>query len=206
MADYRAIASVCEAVINLLKSNYLPEKFDNHQLQFEVYTPANFASAMEAGVSLLVYRVYHNSTHRIPPGNPGPNGERRMTKLPLDIHFLLTAWGKDASLQNTIAGWMMRILEDHPILQPGLLNYKWSAFDQNETVELSLAKVSTEDLLRIWDTLIQNKYQLSVPYLARNVRIDSEIIKTTGREVFDREFHFRDRPQTIMEINKRNNA
>ena len=187
MADYRAIASVCEAVVNLLRSNYRPEYF-NHELQFDVYTRHDFSNAMEAGVSVFLYRIYHNGTHRIPQATLGPNGERRMTQLPLDIHFLLTAWARGASLQNTIAGWMMRVLEDTPILQPGILNYKWAAFSPNETVEISLTQLSTEDILRIWDTLIQDKYQLSVPYLARNVRIDSNITKPAGSKILDREF------------------
>jgi hypothetical protein len=106
------------------------------------------------------------------------------------MHFILTAWARGASLQNTIAGWMMRVLEDTPILQPGILNYKWAAFSPNETVEISLAQVSTEDILRIWDTLIQDKYQLSVPYLARNVRIDSNITKPADSKILDREFQF----------------
>jgi hypothetical protein len=190
MADYRAIAAVCEAVANLLRSNYKPELF-NHELQFDVYTRDNFHTAMEAGVSVFLYRIYHNGANRIPPGKLNSKGERKLPQLPLDMHFLLTAWARGASLQNTIAGWMMRVLEDTPILQPGLLNHKWPSFAPNETVEISLAKLSTEDILRIWDTLIQEKYQLSVPYLARNVRIDSEIPQPKTSAIREREFQFK---------------
>jgi hypothetical protein len=189
MADYRAIASVCEAVIDLLKSNYNAELF-NHELQFKVYNRDDFGSSMEAGVSLFLYRIYHNGTHRSPPGRLGLDGKRNKTKLPLDIHFLLTSWARAASLQNTIAGWMMRIIEDTPILPSGLLNYKWNSFGPDETVEISLAQLSTEDVFRIWDTLIQEKYQISVPYLARNIRIDSTLDQTVGTAIRDREFQY----------------
>ena len=39
---------------------------------------------------------------------------------------MLTAWAEDPSLQNTIAGWMMRTLEDTPTLPSTLLNAVWS--------------------------------------------------------------------------------
>lgn len=193
MADYRAIASVCEAVADLLRNNYRKDYFDHelkHELQFQVYTRDDFATAMEAGVSVFLYRIYHSGVNRLPPGARGPYGEPKKPQLPVDLHFLLTAWGRAASLQNTIAGWMMRVMEDNPVLQPGLLNHKWSAFSHNETVEISLAKVSTEDIFRIWDTLIQDKYQLSVPYFARDVRIDSKLDKKVGSTIHDREFQF----------------
>ena len=88
--------------------------------------------------------------------------------------MLLTVWGREASLQHTIAGWMMRVLEDQPIFPAGLLNAVTpGAFRPDETVEVLLTELTNEDLLRIWDTLVQNVYQLSVPYVARVVRIES---------------------------------
>ena len=145
---------------------------------------------MDAGVSVFPYRIYQNGTYRIPisPAITGTAGAQ--TQLPIDVHFLLTAWGQKASLQNTLAGWMVRALEDLPILPTALLNYKWPAFRDDEAVELSLAQLSTEDLFRIWDTLIQDKYQLSVPYVARNVRIDSTWPVATGAPVIEREFGY----------------
>src|SRR5215813_3237760 len=113
MANFRAIAAVCDAVIYLLQTSYRPEDFNN-ELEFKVYLAKDFSKPMAAGVSLFLYRIFHNGSHRIPNGRIGPNGQRVRTQLPLDLHFLLTVWGKDASLQNTVAGWMMRILEDTP--------------------------------------------------------------------------------------------
>ena len=110
MASYRAVAAVTEAVVYLLESQYTPAKFDGNQLEFKVYLAKDFEQPMDAGVSLFLYRIYANDTHRTPKGRIAPNGERHRTQLPLDMHFLLTAWGKDASLQHTIAGWMMRVL------------------------------------------------------------------------------------------------
>jgi len=174
MADFRAIATVSEAVLQLLRSRYRPEDFDQ-QLEFRVFTAKDFAQPLTAGVSLFLYRIFPNGVQRTPPSPPRPESGRFPSLLPLDLHFMLTVWGKEASLQHTLAGWMMRALEDHPIFPAALLNAVTpGVFRPDETVEVSLTELTNEDLLRIWDTLVQNIYQLSVPYVARVVRIEAQ--------------------------------
>ncbi len=173
MADFRAIAAVSEGVLQLLRSHYDPGQF-NQELEFKVYTARDFANPLSAGVSLFLYRVVPCGIHRTPPGPPAIDGTVSETLLPLDLHFMLTVWGGEASLQHTIAGWMMRTMEDHPIFPAALLNAVVPAsFEPDETAEICLAELTNEDLLRMWDTLVQNVYQLSVPYVARIIRIRS---------------------------------
>jgi uncharacterized protein DUF4255 len=189
MADYRAVAAVSEAVISLLESQYTPDDFDNNQLQFKVYLAKDFSQPMDAGVSFFLYRIYTNTTHRTPGGRAGPDGQRQRTQLPVDLHFLLTAWAKEASLQHTIAGWMMRILEDTPSLPAGLLNRSIpGVFHPDETVEISLTQLTTEELFRIWEVIVNNAYQISVPYVARNVKIESRLLLSAGRPIQERVF------------------
>lgn len=189
MASYRAIAAISDAVIHLLESQYDPTDFDGNQLEFKVYLARDFDQPMDAGVSFFLYRIYANTTHRTPAGRIGPNGERYRTQLPLDLHFLLTAWAKDASLQHTIAGWMMRIMEDTPSLPPGLLNRKVAdVFHPDETVEISLTQLTTEELFRIWEVIVNNTYQTSVPYVARNVKIESQQLLSYGQAIQERTF------------------
>lgn len=179
MADYRAITGVCKAVVELLRSDY-NENYDelneilNNDLTFEVYLAKDFLQPMAAGVSLFLYQVRPNGGHRTPSGRIGPGGQRLRPHLPVDLHFFLTAWGKDASLQHMIAGWMMRTLEDSPILSAGLLNaLATDVFGPDETLEIVLAELTNEELVRMWQALLETGYQLSVPYIARNVRIES---------------------------------
>jgi hypothetical protein len=191
MAIYRAISAVSEAIIHLLESQYSPQDFDGNQLEFRVYLAKDFASPMKSGVSLFLYRIYANGTYRTPSGRIGPDGRRGRTQLPLDLHFLLTAWAQDASLQHTIAGWMMRILEDWPSLSPGQLNQKVpNAFHPEETVEIALAELGTEELFRIWEVIVHHAYQISVPYVARIVKLESELTLSAGQPVQVRTFDF----------------
>lgn len=193
MATSSAIAATMEAVIRLLRSSYDPAQFNNAPLDFQVYVANDFLNPMDEGVSLLLYRIFQDGTNRTPPGRLQSNGQRGPTKLPLELHFLLTAWAKTASLQDELAGWMMRTLEDNPILYPSLLNsYKPAVFYPEETVEISLAQLSTEDLFDIWDVIIRHVYQLSVPYVARVVRIESTLATTTGAQIQQRVLDYRD--------------
>jgi hypothetical protein len=192
MATVSSIAATTEGIVRLLRSSYNPADFNNAALDFQVYVADDFLKPMDEGVSLLLYRIYHDGTHRTPAGRMLPNGQRAHTKLPLELHFLLTAWAKTASLQHEIAGWMMRTMEDHPVLFPSLLNtYKPDVFFPDETVEITLAQLSVEDMFNIWDVLIRHVYQLSVPYVARVVRIDSALGEISGAEVQERLADFR---------------
>jgi hypothetical protein len=193
MADFRAISAVSEAVIALLRANYLaaPQAFNN-ELEFQIYLAKDFSQPMTAGVSLFLYRIYPNGTHRNPRGRPGPQGEQFRNQLPLDLHFILTAWAQDASLQHLIAGWMMRMLEDTPYLPPGLLNQNYpDLFRPDEGVVVSPAELSTEELLRMWEVIVNNAYQISVPYLARYVKVESSLLIDTGRPIQERALDMR---------------
>jgi len=195
MATTSAIAATMEAVVRLLRSSYDPVQFNNASLDFKVYVANDFLSPMDEGISLLLYRIFQDGTIRTPPGRMQPNGQRGPTKLPLELHFLLTAWAKTASLQDELAGWMMRTLEDNAVLYPSLLNsYKPGVFFPEETVEISLAQLSTEDLFNIWDVIIKHTYQLSVPYVARVVRLESTLTNVMGSQVQDRAMDYREMP------------
>lgn len=177
MASYVAIASTCEAIVRVLRSNYDPAIFNGATLDFQVYVADDFTRPMDEGVSVFLYRIYQNGSHRNIPGRLLPSGRRQNPKLPVDLHFLLTAWAKKASLQNEIAGWMMRVMEDNASLPPSVLNaYQDNVFGPDEGVEIGLTELSVEDMFRVWEVMIGHVYQLSVPYLARMVEIESIMV------------------------------
>jgi hypothetical protein len=174
MANYRAISAVSEALCFLMQSQYDPADFDGNQLQFRVYLAKDFSQPIEAGVSVFLYRVYVNRVLRSPSGRLDANGRRTRPQLPVDLHFLMTAWAKDASLQHAIAGWMMRALEDTPVLPAGLLNHKVpGVFHPDETAEVGVTDLTTEELFRIWEVIVNHAYQISIPYVVRGVKIES---------------------------------
>jgi hypothetical protein len=180
MADYRAIGAVSEAVRQLMFQNYRFEDFNN-ELEFKVYVAKDFSQPMTAGVSVFLYRIFSNGLQRVQVMRPTPEGQPQKTQLPLDLHFLLTAWAQDASLQHTIAGWMMRTVEDTPTLPISLLNQlHLGLFRNDETVTLMPAELTTEELFRMWEVVVSHADQISVPYVVRGVKIESNLALTVG--------------------------
>ncbi len=194
MASYIAVASTCEAIVRLLRTNYDPAQFGGAQLDFQVYVAEDFTKPMDEGVSVFLYRIYHNGNYRTPSGRVLPDGRHQSTKLPLDLHFILTAWAKKASLQHAIAGWMMRVMEDNAIIPASVLNaYRADVFRPDEAVEVNLTELSVEDMFHVWEVMIKHVYQLSVPYQARMVEIESTIATSpVGKEVQERVYDMRE--------------
>jgi len=190
LAEFHAIQVTCDAVMRLLQESYRPDLIEPAlSLQFEVYATADFKDHMAQGVSLFLYRVHVNATQRSPLVKD-PVGNMRRQLLPLDLHFFVTAWAPRASLQHAILGWAMRLLEDTPILSSSLLNgVREDTFRGDETVEVVAGQLTNEELMRIWDDL-GTEYQLSVPYVARVVRIESLYELSEGEPVTRRQFEY----------------
>lgn len=190
MADFHGIQASCDAIMRLLQESYRPDLIEPMlNLQFEVYGTEDFKNHMAQGVSLFLYRVYVNATQRAPLTRSA-DGQFRRQLLPLDLHFFLTVWGPKASLQHAILGWTMRVLEDTPILPASLLNgVRAGVFRDDETVEVVSGQLTNEELMRIWDDL-GTEYQLSVPYVARVVRIESMQEVSEGEPVRQRRLEY----------------
>lgn len=94
--------------------------------------------------------------------------------LPLDLHFLLTPWGGNAEFDMRILGSAMRCLEETPVLSGPLLDTTHGAgFAPEEALQIVSGDLGPDGIMRIWDTLDAN-YRLSVPYIVRMVRLDSD--------------------------------
>ena len=120
-------------------------------------------------VTIFLYRVDFNKTMRAAWSAVGSIDGRG--HLPVDLHFLLTAWAPNAEHEHLIIGRTLQALESTPILSgPLLYPADWAP---NDAVQLVLEEISTEAVMRTFDSLPVD-YKLSIPYIARVVRIDSK--------------------------------
>ena len=186
MATFQAIGSVAEAVARLLGQTWQPSLLNGSALQFEVYQGKDFSTPMDLGVSVFVYQVGVNKVQRtLPPADP-----QHRRPLPLDIWLLLTAWAQDASMEHAILGWAMRAIDDNPILSSGFLNaFIPGVFRPEETVELVPAELTNDEVFQLWQVL-PSSLQLSAPYVARVLRVESELTVPQGSPVRTRELEF----------------
>jgi hypothetical protein len=191
MAKYPAIAAVGMAILDQLASARPKPEFAT--AQFELFQSSDFESSpLDEGISLYLYRVSINGSFRNPPGRIEPGGKRRRPPLPLDLHFMLTAWAKTPAKQQRLLAWAMQQLEDTPILPSGLLNSvgpEPAVFHADETVELICDMIPIQDMVSIWDNL-KTRMQISVTYLARMVMIESSLEIVEAPLVQTRDFGF----------------
>jgi len=188
MATFQAIAATGQAMLGLLADACPKPEFAN--AQFELYQLTNFGNPMEEGISLYLYRVAVNGTRRNIPPVLGRDGRRRRPPIPIDVHYVATAWARSAVKQQRLLGWMIRMLEDVPILPTGLLNNygpEPDIFDPGETVELILESLTLQDWNNLWSAT-KTTPPLSVGYVARMIGISSPLPLTEAAEVQTREF------------------
>lgn len=120
-------------------------------------------------LSIYLYRADFNKTMRA--SWSGVGSQDGLGHLVLDLHYLLTAWADNAEFEHLIIGRAMQVLETTPLLGGPLLEAS-GKFAPAETVSLVLEEISTEAVMRTFDSL-PTDYRLSIPYIARMVRIDS---------------------------------
>jgi len=131
-------------------------------------------------LSIYLYRVDFNKAMRA--GWSAVGSVTGRSHLPLDLHFLLTAWAQNAEHELRILGRAMQSLEEHPSLTGPLLveAAEWATGD---SVQLVMEEITTEAVMRTYDSL-PHDYKLSIPYVARVVRLDG--VPTIAQEVTTR--------------------
>ena len=73
-------------------------------------------------------------------------------RLPLELHFLITAWAENADFEQRILGRALECLETTPILTGPLLD-PLGGWAPGEAVQLCLEDLTTEDIMRTFDSL-----------------------------------------------------
>lgn len=181
MATYHAISTIGQAVLGLLRAARQPTEFPG--ARFELYQARNFKQPMDEGVSLFLYRVQASTARRQLPGRISTSGRHYRRPLPLDLFYMLNAWGRTAEMQHVLLGWAMRVIEDSPTLSAGVLNaVRPDTFHPDEAVDLVHDPLTLQELSNMWD-LYQEGFDTMATYVARVVAIDSEIEVEEGPPV-----------------------
>jgi len=198
VASVNAIAGVCEAIRLILDSTMEAEVAElglsGMKPVFEVVNSQRYTSMPTNNtITVLVYRVLPNLSHRTPAGRLLSDGKRQRTRLPVDLHLFVTIWATNASTQNKLIAWTMRTLEDYPTLPSSLLNMEFpGTFGQDEAIELAISELTMDETLNLWEKLSKNEtgYQVSIPYVARAIFLESKREELAGDVVQIREFDF----------------
>lgn len=133
---------------------------------------ANAEEIATPALALFLYRVEVNKTMRAAwsaaaylDGIP---------HLPLDLHYLVTAWAGNAEHEQLILGKAMTCIETTPILTGPLLSPSVD-WEPAEALQITPEDLALEEQVRLFDS-IDVGFRLSVGYLVRVVRADGSAV------------------------------
>lgn len=173
MADYLSLAAAARSLEKLLNHDFDVEKPVPGKTTKAVLVRTEDLDLGSPGIivppalSIFVYRVDVNRTMRAAWSAVGSQDGR--AHLPLDLYLLLTPWAENADFELRILGRAMSCLDSNPILTGPLLD-PLGSWAPGEAIQISLADLTTEDLMRTFDSLPVD-YQLSVLYVARVITL-----------------------------------
>lgn len=181
MAGFRSIAAVGRSIESLLNAAFATVPPVEGEVTRAVLVQTDDLALetdsliIRPALSILLYRIDFNKTMRA--GWSGTGSDEGGARLPLDLHFLITAWAENADHEHRILGRALQVLEEVGALSGPLLDPdgEWLA---HETVQLYLEDMATDDLMRTFDSL-ECDFRLSIPYIARVVVLRSEGLPTT---------------------------
>jgi hypothetical protein len=177
MANYKSLAAAGASIEQLINSCFasVPEGDFTRTPKAVLARTEDFDLGKQTGVikagilTIFLYRVEFNKAMRASWSSIGSfDGHAH---LPLDLHFLITAWEDHPEGELRMLGRAMQCLEATPILTGPLLapSGEWAPA---EAVQIVLEDVPPDSMFRIFDSL-QADFKLSVAYIARVVRVDA---------------------------------
>jgi len=142
-------------------------------------------------INLFLYQAVINGAWRNMdmPRHTSP-GETGHPPLPLNLYYLLTAYGQgdDETRSHQWLGQAMAALHDHPLLGAQEIKDALQANDLHEQIErirITPQPLSLDEMSKLW-TAFQSQYRISVAYRAEVVLIESTLPARTPLPVLTR--------------------
>jgi hypothetical protein len=150
-------------------------------------------------LNLFLYQVSPNAAWRnVELPSRGTNGGRlENPPLALDLHYMMTAYGRGDVHAEVVLGFGLQALHEMPVLTRDAVRAVFSGgalpplmarlataelADQEELVTLTPQLLTTDELSKLW-TGFQDKYRATAAFLATVVLIRSTAVLPTGPPV-----------------------
>lgn len=155
-------------------------------------------------VTVFLYQVTPNAAWRNEdlPTRDGDGKVRKRPQIALDLHYLLSFYGDETKFEpQLMMGSVMRDLHAGPLLTPAIISkvgqdagslvFKKVIADSEleksvNSVKLTMAALSLDELSKIWSIFFQTPYALSVAYQATVVLIEKDVVPIEALPVRDR--------------------
>lgn len=188
MSNHLAIATVTASLQAMLQSAV---QGDVAGATATVARPDSADGLTTLGVNIYLYQVSPNTAWRNVdlPTRGGAGELQQKPMVALDLHYLLTFYGGDATFEpQRVLGSVARTLHAQPLLSKSLIESVVASIaelnnsdlaEEVESVKLMPLSLSLEELSKLWSVFFQTQYSLSMAYLATTVLIESTA--TPGR-------------------------
>jgi len=182
MSEFTVISDIGETLKKLLQDGmnvYFKEEEGNgvivtldspKKIEDDSHTEAKY-------LSFFLYKILENADLKNRPPFSNNSDAEKPAPLTCDLHYILTAYGKDENDKLTIMGCAMQILYDTAILQGTILQDAettppYNLKGSSEQIKISLNPLTQETITQIWQAL-EVTMRLSAFYLITPVEIDS---------------------------------
>lgn len=200
MSNTISIAAVTGALCELLGHVVTPRFPGEPEFSDAVVTKLPFDEVKTDGslnqVNVFLYQITPNPAWR---GNDPRQSqlEGGKTPLALNLHYLVTAYGKnnDDLLAHRLLGRAMSLLHDYAILSPATIAAAITSFStqlagsnlaaQVERVRVTMQVLNIDEMSKLW-TMFQAKFRASAAYVVSVVLIDSALPASTPLPVLSR--------------------
>lgn len=190
MASYKAVQGVMIALEDFFTQRFPSElNAEPTSAKVKLLGSADISDILKGNIlGIYLHRITIDPHGRARSFAPkGTRNEGHQTELPVNLHFLLIANAKSATVEADLMSWAMLQLANESQLDVSQLRDSDSDWGEQELVTITPDEMSTEDLMRIWD-VFKSPYTSTVPYIARTVRLRLNPPRSEGPAVVTRVF------------------
>jgi hypothetical protein len=176
-----AIAATTATLRNILLTQVLDLDPDLSDLEVTTQPPDLARKGIsKAQLNLFLYQLVVNGAWRNMdmPRQVRP-GETAAPPLPLNLHYLITAYGRGESdndaVSHRVLGGAMSVLHDHPVLSRQEIASALAANDlgeQFEMLKITPLPMGVDEISKLW-MVFQTQYRISAAYEVTVLLIDS---------------------------------
>jgi hypothetical protein len=172
MSTIYSVHSIGDSLVAFLRNAYPEPLRTDHPCEFRLISSGELEENKDMGTAVTLY-LYRLDIDKHARNNPHPDHLKGNVKpLSLCLYYIFIIWADTPLVENTLAAWIMSQMHQHPVLDQSMLSSSggWQPDDQ---VYIVPVEMSNEDLMRMWEAMTPS-YRLSLPYIARVVRIDPD--------------------------------
>jgi hypothetical protein len=169
MATHRATWGVLDALKSRLELR-MAELLGGHPKAAVLGSQELAAGPGGEALGIYLHRIsvdQHARNRWLPPAE-GRRAPRK--ELPVNLHVLLIGWSTKTESEIGYVSAAMQVIGGALVLDASHLGAADAGWGEREAVQVVPEDMTTEDLMRMWDSL-PGDYRLSSPYLVKTVRL-----------------------------------